>query len=76
MKSNRYSKIWVNLFATWGLSIGYGQDINGKWIELKDCEAYTHPSIHILEFNGSKSIQYDFDKKIDSAFYEIFGNTP
>lgn len=61
----------IVLLVTSIFSVGYGQNIDGKWIELKDRESHTHPSINILEFNKSKLIQYDFDKKIDSALCTI-----
>jgi len=52
----------------------HGQQIQGKWIELKHTEAITYPSINILEFDDSFIIQYDFDKKLDSSTYDLKDN--
>ncbi|WP_424002509.1 hypothetical protein [Maribacter sp. IgM3_T14_3] len=58
-----------------GYASTFGQEINGKWIKLKNPEAYVRPSINVLEFNESKLIQYDFNEKIDSTAYKVVGDS-
>ncbi|MFS4418489.1 hypothetical protein [Maribacter sp. 2307ULW6-5] len=72
---NSLATLKTILFSMLVFTVGYGQDIKGKWIDLKDREALTYPSINVFEFKESKLVQYDFDKKIDSATYSIKGNS-
>ena len=50
------------------------QNLLGKWIELKDTITNTIPSINVLEFKQNKLVQYEFDKPLISATYNVVGN--
>lgn len=65
---------WFISFSS--VFVGYGQEINGKWIFLKGTETLVIPStIKILEFDNFQLTEYDFDKEIYKEHITIESNT-
>ena len=51
------------------------QDLNGKWLTLKDGDTYLVPDIPILEFmDDDKIIVYDFDKPWLNGHFHVSEN--
>ena len=67
-------KILKIIFTFLFMNLGFGQNIEGKWILTKNGETYLVPKINIFEFKNGKIISSDLEKTLQTNNYKITEN--
>ena len=67
-------KILKIIFTFLFMNLGFGQNIEGKWILTKNGETYLVPKINIFEFKNGKIISSDLKKTLQTNNYKITEN--
>jgi hypothetical protein len=53
------------------MNLSFGQNLEGKWILVKNGDTYTVPKINLFEFKNGKVISSDLDKKVWEHEFEV-----
>lgn len=53
------------------MNLSFGQNLEGKWILVKNGDTYTVPKINLFEFRNSKVISSDLEKTIWEHEFEV-----